>query len=72
MITVSTTNGDALVHPDHIVTVTKAGDSSAWHGIHTYIRTDDGRTLECRDSFERVQLAIKTWYEVRSNDQQAD
>ena len=42
-----------------IAQVTEAGVSSQWHGIRSYIKTFDGRTVECEETASQIVTAMK-------------
>jgi hypothetical protein len=44
--------------PDAIAQVTEAGASSQWHGIRSYVKTFDCKTIECQESADQVVKAV--------------
>lgn len=44
--------------PAAIARVTEAGPSSQWHGIRSFIRTFEGKTLEVQETADQVAAAM--------------
>lgn len=40
--------------PNATAQVSEAGASSQWHGINCYVKTFDGKTIECQESAREV------------------
>lgn len=60
MIELSDPKGHVLyLAPDAIAQVGEAGASSRWHGIMSYVRTFDGRTLEVRENADLIARRVR-------------
>lgn len=44
--------------PEAIARVSEAGPSSQWHGIRSFVRTFDGKVLECSETAQEIAAAI--------------
>ncbi len=42
-----------------IARISEAPTSSQWHGIRCYVRTTDGKTLECTDDAADVRQRVE-------------
>lgn len=47
-----------LINTDHIVSVTAAGPSGAWHGIRAYVRAEGNRVYEVEETVEEIAKLI--------------
>lgn len=44
--------------PAAIASISEAGVSSQWHGIRSYVRMFDGRTIEARDTVDEITARL--------------
>ena len=59
MIKLTTPEGRTVyLSPKAIAYVQEAGASSHWHGIRSYIKCFDGKTIDCEETAEQVNAAI--------------
>ncbi|WMD20881.1 hypothetical protein RAS12_00490 [Achromobacter seleniivolatilans] len=59
MIKLSNREGQTVyLAPGAIASIQEAGASSAWHGIHSYVRTFDGKTFELQQTPDQINDAI--------------
>lgn len=47
------------LHPNAIASITEAGASSQWHGIRSYVKCFDGKTIECRDTAQEIAAMLE-------------
>ena len=60
MIKLHTYDGiEIYLSPSAIAQITEAGPSSQWHGIRSYIKTFDGKIIECQESAKNVATLIE-------------
>lgn len=59
MIRITDSNGHAhLVNAQGILQVQEASPGSHWHGVRSYVRLFDGRTIEARETINEVSELI--------------
>lgn len=60
MVKITDINGSTvyLAH-SAIASVTEAGAASQWHGIRSFVRTFDGKTLEARETADTIAAAMQ-------------
>ncbi len=59
MIKLTQHDGRAIhIAPAVIAQVTEAGPASQWHGIRSFIRTFEGKTLEVQETADQVAAAM--------------
>ena len=62
MIRLTTPNSSGCVThylaPSAIARITEAGPSSQWHGIRAYVRTFDGKVLECSETADWIAQQV--------------
>ncbi|MNR32531.1 hypothetical protein D3C85_1501250 [compost metagenome] len=59
MIKLTNAQGQTIyLAPGAIASIQGADASSAWHGIHSYVRTFDGKTFELQQTPDQVHAAI--------------
>lgn len=59
MIPVTDIDGRTVyLHRDAIAAVCEAGVSSQWHGVRSFVRTFDGKTIEAREYASALARAI--------------
>ena len=60
MIRITDSDGRATyLAPTAIASVADAGTSSQWHGILSFVRTFDGRTIEARETAAYIAAQIE-------------
>lgn len=61
MIRITDANGRPhLLAPSAISSITGATEAARWIGIHSYVRTSDGRIIEAKETLDEIRAAMLT------------
>ncbi|MDQ0035890.1 hypothetical protein J2W30_003663 [Variovorax boronicumulans] len=52
-------SNEVYLAAEAIASVVQAGASSQWHGIRSFVKTFDGRTIEAQETASEIAAAVE-------------